>query len=300
LSDTLLINEFSPAHITTDTITSFSEKKIAIDVLRLDKIHPQLSGNKWFKLRYYIEAAQQQQKKTILTFGGAWSNHIVATAAACNLKKIKSIGIIRGEEAGILSPTLQQAKALGMQLVLINRTDYKNKQIPAAYLTSEVYTINEGGYGILGMKGAATILNFATQNKYTTICCAVGTGTMIAGLITAAEAGQKIIGISVLKNNFEIENKIAGLIERSDMSYHINHDYHFGGYANYQPALIDFMNKIYSESKIPTDFVYTGKLFYGINDLLSKNSIAADNKILLIHSGGLQGNASLDKGMLIY
>ncbi|MES1221761.1 MAG: pyridoxal-phosphate dependent enzyme, partial [Bacteroidota bacterium] len=200
--------------ITTDKISLnlFSEKNVEASVLRLDKIHPEISGNKWFKLRYYLEEAEQLNKKTIVTFGGAWSNHIVATAAACSENGFSSIGIIRGEETSTLSPTLKKAKELGMQLNFISREDYSLKKIPGEIKTEEYYIINEGGYGIKGAEGAATILDQCKKESFTHICCATGTGTMMAGLINAALPEQEVIGISVLKNNFDLEENVRSLL----------------------------------------------------------------------------------------
>src|SRR5690349_15684885 len=142
-----MIEKINFNNITVDRISlpAFKEKQIEVSVLRLDKIHPVISGNKWFKLRFYLEEAKEQQKKTILTFGGAYSNHIVATAAASQLNNFKSIGIIRGEEVEDLSPSLLQARKFGMQLIFVNREDYKEKRIPQELLNNETYVINEGG-----------------------------------------------------------------------------------------------------------------------------------------------------------
>ncbi len=277
----------------------FTENKIEADVLRLDKIHPLVSGNKWFKLRYYIEEAKQQGKKNILTFGGAWSNHIIATAAACHLNGLKATGMIRGEEAPELSPTLQQAKAIGMQLIFISREDYRKKKIPGD-LNDDTYVINEGGSGMKGVEGAATILDHCQKENYTHICCAAGTGTMTAGLAKAARRGTTIISISVMKNNPEIGENIISLSGTNKNDVVLLQDHHFGGYAKYQPALLHFMNDLYRQTGIPTDFVYTGKLFYAINDLAFKKYFPPRSKLLLIHSGGLQGNSSLDNGTLIF
>lgn len=288
-------------NITVDKISLpvFAEKKIEVSVLRLDKIHPVISGNKWFKLRFYLEDALQQKKKTIVTFGGAYSNHIVATSAACKLKHFKSIGIIRGEEAAELSHTLLQAKEMGMQFCFINREDYREKRIPAQIQNDENYFIPEGGYREKGMKGAATILDHCNKNNFTHYCCAVGTGTMMAGLIKASLPGQSVIGISVMKNNFELEKDVTSLLNGED-NFKIIHDHHFGGFAKYNSELIDFMNWFYKQTAIPTDFVYTGKLFFAVIELIKKDFFPLNSKLLLIHSGGLHGNASLQKGKLIF
>ena len=194
-------------------ISSFYKKEIEVDVLRLDKISPFVSGNKWFKLRYYLEEAKAKQKKGILTFGGAWSNHILATAAICKMNGLKSIGIIRGEEPTHLSFTLVKAKELGMQLYFISRTAYQNKEIPSISQSDEYYIVNEGGYGEQAAKGASTILDYCNKS-YSHYCCAVGTGTMMAGIINAIAPDQQVIGISVMKNNTALDEMIQTLVTR--------------------------------------------------------------------------------------
>jgi 1-aminocyclopropane-1-carboxylate deaminase len=274
-----------------------------IDVLRLDEIHPVVSGNKWFKLKNYLFEAIANNKKTILTFGGPYSNHIVATAAASQYYKLKSIGIIRGERPKILSHTLQQALSYDMELYFISRNDYKEKVIPGEVLSSldpnTVYIVNEGGYGKMGMLGAMEILEELNSNDYTHIIAAVGTGTMLSGIISAAHPDQKIIGIPVLKDD-SLELKIKALLPMERQRFQLIFDYHFGGYAKTSPELIQFMNNWYNQSGIPTDFVYTGKLFFAANDLLKKDFFPKGSKILIIHSGGLQGNLSLPQGTLIF
>jgi 1-aminocyclopropane-1-carboxylate deaminase len=274
-----------------------------IDVLRLDEIHPVVSGNKWFKLKNYLFEAIANNKKTILTFGGPYSNHIVATAAASQYYKLKSIGIIRGERPKILSHTLQQALSYDMELYFISRNDYKEKVIPGVVLSTidpnTIYIVNEGGYGKMGMLGAMEILEELNSNDYTHIIAAVGTGTMLSGIISAAHPDQKIIGIPVLKDD-SLELKIKALLPMERQRFQLIFDYHFGGYAKTSPELIQFMNNWYNQSGIPTDFVYTGKLFFAANDLLGKDFFPKGSKILIIHSGGLQGNLSLPQGTLIF
>jgi 1-aminocyclopropane-1-carboxylate deaminase len=274
-----------------------------IDVLRLDEIHPVVSGNKWFKLKNYLFEAIANNKKTILTFGGTYSNHIVATAAASQYYKLKSIGIIRGERPKILSHTLQQALSYDMELYFISRNDYKEKVIPGVVLSTidpnTIYIVNEGGYGKMGMLGAMEILEELNSNDYSHIIAAVGTGTMLSGIISAAHPDQKIIGIPVLKDD-SLELKIKALLPMERQRFQLIFDYHFGGYAKTSPDLIQFMNNWYKQSGMPTDFVYTGKLFFAANDLLEKDFFPKGSKILIIHSGGLQGNLSLPQGTLIF
>jgi 1-aminocyclopropane-1-carboxylate deaminase len=268
-------------------------------VLRLDKIHPVISGNKWFKLRYYIQEAKQLNRKQIVTFGGAWSNHIVATAAICKINNMAAVGIIRGEEPPTWSSTLLQAKEYGMQLHFISREAYTEKKIPPSLQNDENYFIAEGGFGQKGAAGAASILD--TINKsFTHYCCAVGTGTMMAGLINAIVPHQQVIGVSVMKNNRELNENVRSLVTNRSEEWQIFHDYHFGGYAKHTPGLIEFMNEFYRETGIPSDFVYTGKLFYALNDLVKADFFPSGSRLLLVHSGGLQGNSSLKKGTLIF
>ena len=296
------MQEINLNNITIDKLSLpfLIEKSLEADVLRLDKIHPVISGNKWFKLRYYLEEAKVQDKKTIVTYGGAWSNHILATAAACKLNSLNSIGIIRGEEATTLSPTLIKAKELGMQLFFITREDYKKGNVPEELNSSDYYFIPEGGYGVKGAEGASTILDYCEKENYSHICCAAGTGTMTAGLIKSSLPSNRVIAISVLKNNFALAEDINLLSGYEAKEFQIINDFHFGGYAKQKPELIDFMNEFYRQTNIPSDFVYTGKLFFAVNDLIEKNFFAPGGRLLIIHSGGLQGNASLSKGTLIF
>lgn len=292
-----MLTDLPSNSIPTINITDFFNREIHVSVLRLDMIHPVISGNKWFKLRFYIDEAIAQRKTTVLTFGGAWSNHIIATAAACKLNGLKATGLIRGEAPAALSPTLLQAREWGMELVFISRNDYRQKIIPAGLLRDTSYLIPEGGYGEMGARGAATMLDRVTKKDYTHYCCAVGTGTMMAGLTRAALPGQQIIGVSVLKNNHDLDRNVSVLCAGS-RSWQLLHGHHEGGYARHSPALIRFMNEFYGHTGIPSDFVYTGKLFFAIRRLIEDHFFPPGSRLLLIHSGGLQGNVSLPKGTL--
>jgi len=281
--------------IDTETISFplFDEKKIQADVLRLDKMHPDICGNKWFKLRYYLAEARQLGKANIVTFGGAWSNHLLATAAACRADGFFCTGIIRGERPMAFSPVLKKIEALGMQLVFISRGDYRSGEPPGIINLETSYVIPEGGYGELGARGAASIADYIQEHHYGFICCAAGTGTTAAGL----GRNSAVIAISVLRNN----NSLDGEIRKLDgEGVNILHNYHFGGYAKYTGELIEFMNAFFRATAIPSDFVYTGKLFFAIHDLVKKDHFDPGTKLLLIHSGGLIGNRSLSKGTLIF
>ncbi len=291
--------EISLEQITLESVPSLSKKGSTLSILRLDKVHPVVSGNKWFKLKHYLAEALEAKKNTIASFGGAFSNHIVALAYACKELKLASVGFIRGEAAG--SITLKDASEAGMQLHYISRNDFCDKnQLKNLYHQPNWYWVNEGGYGSTGAKGASTIFEIVNLNSFTHIVCAVGTGTMMGGLIEAAYSHQKIIGISVLKNNFSIEAEVKFLLNKQDQPFTILYDYHFGGYAKHTPILLNFMNELFLSEALPTDIVYTGKLMFAVNDLVEKKYFGDDANVLVIHSGGLQGNRSLAKGKLVF
>ena len=280
-----------------------TEKKVTLDILRLDKIHPVVSGNKWFKLKYYLQEAIARHKTTVATFGGAWSNHIAAVAFACKETGLKSIGIVRGEQPAVLSETLKNAVQCGMELHYVSREDYSRKyQIIEKYAEKDWYWINEGGYGLLGAKGASEILNNIDLSTYSHVIVAVGTGTTLAGFLLIKENMPQIIGISCMKGNFSLEKEILTLAgaDKTQTSFQIIHDYHFGGYGKHPSSLIDFINEIYLQHQLPLDIVYTGKTFYAIKDLTRKDFFNPGSRLLMVHSGGLQGNRSLPEQVLAF
>lgn len=283
-------------------VKSLSDTQVQTNILRLDLIHPVISGNKWFKLKYYLEEAKKKHAVCLASFGGAYSNHIVALACAAKEKGFKSMGFIRGDESTPLSATLLQAQAYGMQFIFVDREAYRDKDaITQQYHQPGWYWIPEGGYGTLGAKGAADILKTADSSAYTHIFCATGTGTMMSGLILSAQPHQKIIGISVLKNHLSLEEEIKTLLtEVVYASFECVHGYHFGGYAKHPESLLTFMRELWQHDALPTDIVYTAKLCYAVKDLIAQKQFPVNSKLLLIHSGGLQGNRSLAQGSLPY
>jgi 1-aminocyclopropane-1-carboxylate deaminase/D-cysteine desulfhydrase-like pyridoxal-dependent ACC family enzyme len=281
LMDNLIKSLFNyPLSIDHVNLHELDLHHIQLDVLRLDKIHPVISGNKWFKLKEWLTTAISQGRRQIVTFGGAWSNHILAAACTAHYAGFSSTGIIRGEKPANPSPTLLGAEEYGMQLVYISREEYRKKEEPA-YLADlaarypNAIIIPEGGAGQPGITGSMDILKQVDSSLYTHILCAVGTGTTCKGLMAAAGPGQEVIGVSVLAP-----------------------PYHFGGYARHTPDLLNFMNSWYLATGIPSDIVYTGKLFYAAMDMVRKGEFPPNAKLLLIHSGGLQGNRSLPAGVL--
>ncbi|MEY3675975.1 MAG: hypothetical protein RJB67_465 [Bacteroidota bacterium] len=284
-------------------ITGLCNNTLSISILRADLIDPVVSGNKWFKLQLYVRDAIAAGKTTLATFGGPYSNHIVATSKYGASMGLQTVGFIRGEKPTTLSPTLIDAMENGMTLHFISREDFaQTEKIISLNHDPSWAWIPEGGYGIKGAEGASALLTIKNTQSFDTIICAVGTGTMMAGLIKGAATHQKIIGISVLKNNLSIDNEINALLTtaESKKNFEMIHGYDFGGYAKHTPALIRFMNDSYKNLELPLDFVYTAKLLYAAEDLASKGKFEPASKILLIHSGGLQGNRSFKKGTLIF
>ena len=289
-------------NINIQAVPSFCLKGIQLAVLRLDELHPIVSGNKWFKLKYYLQQAQEENADTIASFGGPYSNHLVALAFAAKKYNLQSVGYVRSNEDEPITPTLLEAKQYGMHLKFLGRNNFQSlkTELFENNVTSNTYFVDEGGYGTLGAKGAATILSNEKTNSYSHIICAVGTGTMMAGLINAAKPHQHVIGIPVLKNEATIRNEITQLITNKETPFTLLHDFHLGGYAKTNQSQFDFMNLLWATEKIPTDMVYTSKLFMAVKSLLANNYFSPTAKILMIHSGGLQGNRSLPAGTLLF
>ncbi len=267
--------------------------KIQLDIKREDLIHSEISGNKFRKLKYNVLEAKKANKKTLLTFGGAYSNHIAATAVAGKLFGFKTIGIIRGEELTTtknLNSTLTYAQSQGMHLRFISREAYKEKDTSAFLQKLEndfgdFYHLPEGGTNSLAIKGCEEILTKHDTN-YDYICVSVGTGGTMTGIINASTRNQKIIGYSALKGDF-LKNEIVALADKDN--WKITDDYCFGGYAKVNATLIDFINNFKKTTLISLDPVYTGKMLYGITDMVKKEKIQKNSRILAIHTGGLQG-----------
>ena len=265
-----------------------------ISIKRLDLIHPQISGNKFFKLKYNLLAARQQGFEKVLTFGGAYSNHIAATAFAAHQFGFQSLGMIRGEELAQrpFNPTLATAQQFGMQLEFISRNAYRQKDQPdfLQHLQQQYpdfYLIPEGGTNALAVQGCREILT-TEDAQFDLICCAVGTGGTLAGLIEASQQHQQLLGVSALKGDF-LTHEVAQLTTKRN--WRILDDYCCGGYAKTTPELIQFIQTFEQRYNIPLEQVYTGKMLRGIFDLIDQDKIGPDQKILLIHTGGLQGRA---------
>jgi 1-aminocyclopropane-1-carboxylate deaminase len=266
---------------------------VDITIKRLDLVHPQISGNKFFKLKYNFEHAKQLGFNGVLTFGGAYSNHIAATAYAAKLFGFKSIGIIRGDELATkpLNPTLATAQQFDMNFQFISRQQYQQKATDA-FLQNlqqnypDFYVIPEGGTNELAIKGCKEILSIEDKTDFDVICCAAGTGGTLSGIIEASDTHQKIIGFSALKGDF-LKDEISQFTQKSN--WQITDEFCFGGYAKTHPQLFDFIKSFEDQYNIPLEQVYTAKMMFGLTKLIERNEITKESRVLVIHTGGLQG-----------
>lgn len=274
------------------------EKKIELFIKREDLIHPFVSGNKFRKLKYNLQEAKKLKKNALLTFGGAFSNHILAIAVAGKLAGFKTFGIIRGDELGKNleetlkeNATLREAHKNGMKFQFVSREQYRQKSSfgfveKMKNKWGDFYLIPEGGTNYLAVKGCEEILTKEDQ-QFNYICAAVGTGGTISGLIKSLKKDQKVIGFPALKGNFLSEEIKKYTIKNDNWS--LIKDYHFGGYAKFNDHLVDFINTFKEETSILLDPIYTGKMLFGILDLIRKEHFSEGTKILAIHTGGIQG-----------
>lgn len=283
-----------------DTIEKYG---VDLYIKREDLTDPYISGNKFRKLKYNLIHAKEKRFETLLTFGGAYSNHIHAVAYAGFKYDFKTIGIIRGEETLPLNPTLEDASSFGMDFHYISRTDYRNKYnrtflVDLKEEYGDFYLVPEGGSNALAVKGCTEILNGVTL-PFDHVCCACGTGGTIAGIIAGLDGGKNIWGFPALKNGEFLKKVIAKLIFEYNSKSYENWDliteYHFGGYAKYNMQLINFINKFMDVHDIQLDPIYTGKLLYGIYDCIKTGFFKSGEKVLAIHTGGLQGISGFNK-----
>ena len=292
---------FKPILSKNQLVWNFPDKNIQVYLKREDLIHPFVSGNKYRKLKYNLIHAIENNYTRVITFGGAYSNHIAATAYACQSINIPCIGIIRGqelerlaEEKFVSNPTLQFAHQCGMKFKFVSRKAYRDKEkLQLEFLTNQpnTYVIPEGGTNHLAVKGCQEILS-ATDKNFDYITSSCGTGGTFAGLIEASEKHQKLIGFSALKGNF-LQQEIQQLTQKKNWS--LITDYHFGGYAKVTDGLVHWMNHFFQKTKIRLDPIYTAKMMFGLEDLIKSDYFSKNTRILAIHTGGLQGIEGINK-----
>ena len=273
------------------------QKEITLYVKRDDLIHPHIQGNKWRKLKYNLYEARMNKQNTLLTFGGAYSNHIYATAAAAKLFHFNAIGIIRGEEPQVKSATLQFAAEQGMDLHYMDREMYRQKDDPINIESLRVqigdfYYLPEGGTNMLALDGVSEIVE-EIETPFDYLCVPCGTGGTLAGLVAGLKGEKQVLGFSSLKGNDTLTPVIKKLVTdytgQNFSNFSINFDYHFGGYAKVKPELIEFIKQFKSKFDIQLEPVYTGKMFFGLFDLIQKDYFPKGSVVVALHTGGLQG-----------
>lgn len=304
---------YSPLQLLEDPVLASFGLKLYLK--RDDLLHPTVSGNKWRKLKYNLQEAASQQKRRILTFGGAYSNHIYATAAAGQLFGFETIGIIRGEETLPLNPTLSFASDCGMHLHYVDRQTYAHKY-QWEFLDSlsdrfgDFYLLPEGGTNALAVKGCSEIISEIKMDEsappYDYICCCCGTGGTLAGLAASLPAGKKALGFSALKGGDFLAGDVKQVLKAyrnafdcpslNTNNFQLISDYHFGGYAKTTPELLQFIQKFEHRHGILLDQVYTGKMMAGLYDMIQQGAFRSSETIIALHTGGLQGRSpELDK-----
>ncbi len=308
LYDMKRITPLSKSPIQNLKLPLFEKQNITVDVLREDLSHPIIQGNKLRKLLYNLLNAKKKGNETILTFGGAFSNHIAAVSAAGKEFGFRTIGMIRGEETLPLNPTLAQCKKDGMELHYIDRATYriKHTQDFKDYLRNEFgsfYLIPEGGTNYYAINGCMEIIPNYCDYDY--ICCPIGTGGTAAGIILGNKGRSKIIGFSALKGGEfltkDIYNHIQSVTNDEELtselmaSFELNTDFHLGGYAKLTEELLTFVRGFYQEHHVKWDTIYNGKMAFGVWELLKENYFPKNSSILLIHTGGMQGIKGIEQ-----
>ena len=274
----------------------FTEKEVTLHVLRLDQVHPYISGNKWYKLKYNVEEFLRQEKEFMVTFGGAYSNHIIAVAAAAEELGFKCAGIIRGDELNENSnPALKFAARSGMKLFFVSRNNYRQIRetgnLPAAFYgdlriePQDVFLIPEGGSNAHAVRGCAEIIS-SIPAEFDFISCPCGTGTTLAGFTSSLNSTRQGIGFAVLQGENFLEADILQL-NGGRKNFKVVHDYSFGGYARSTRELQSFCDDFFLKHHFVAEPVYTGKMFFGLYDLIGKNYFRKGSRIIAVHTGGV-------------
>lgn len=290
-----------PAPLLLDLPEPFAERAgVRLRLLRDDLLYPELPGNKWRKLKYNLLAAREQGHDTLLTFGGAYSNHLAAVAAAGRRQGFRTIGVVRGEEAATLSPTLQQCRLDDMELHFVSREAYRRRDEAAwvgEWLTAlgPAYVLPEGGTNALALRGVAELVQEldAAGETYDALAVACGTGGTLAGLLTGLDGRRLAVGVAALKGADWLRAEVDALTEQATgrryANYHLHLNAHFGGYARYSAELLAFIDSFYQRHHVLLDPVYTGRLLAGVLQLIEAGHFAPGSTVVAIHTGGLQG-----------
>lgn len=275
----------------------YGSKVAAVDMLRLDLLHPIISGNKWYKLRLNVMYAKDNGYQTIVTFGGGYSNHLAATAFTAKIAGLNSVGIVRGKY-DTLTPTLEECIRDGMKLIFVTKEDYNRKGEPEWEQElvrdfDNLFIVPEGGANEWGRKGAG-LISFFIKPNYTHVLLAVGTGTTMAGIRNKTNVDQAILGFAPMKGGAYLKDHIEPhLYLAHNVNWEIFDQWHFGGFGKWNDDLINFINDFYLSNQIPLDIVYTSKMMFGVRELINSGYFKPTDRLLCIHSGGLQGNVTV-------
>lgn len=288
-----------PASLPLDAIhwPVFDRAGISVTVLRLDAVDPVISGNKWFKLRHNLHQARAAGATSLISFGGAWSNHLHALAHAASLCDLPVRAYVRGELPEPLNPCLADCRAAGMALVPLDRASYRRRYDPGFLATlvgsdDGAFVIPEGGANEAGILGCSDICQYIPPGCFDQLVLACGTGTTMAGLLR--QAREPVIGIQVLKGQAYLQAEVAGLLHKHGIepvvNWHVEDGYHRGGYCRVDDALLEFCRDIETSSGVPLEPVYSGKLLMALCDMAAAGRFEPGSRLCVIHGGGLQGN----------
>ena len=285
---------FKPSLLTKIDVPLCAHKAIELWLKRDDQLHPVISGNKWRKLKFSLDHALYSGADTIISMGGVYSNHLHALAFAGKALGLKTIAYIRGEAPAVLTPTLVDLTAWGMELRFISRTDYRQLRhykgcLDLPGLKPQQYWLPEGGAQALALNGVAELVA-EIDVAYDYLCVPCGTGATLAGLIAATPNNVSLLGFAALKNAGFLNTDVSSLLAQDKNNWQINLDYHFGGFASTTPELLSFISAFETQTGIPLEPVYTGKMMYALYDLISKAYFSAGQRIIAVHTGGLQGD----------
>ena len=285
---------FNPSLLTKIDEPLCAHKGIELWMKRDDQLHPVISGNKWRKLKFILDHALYSGADTIISMGGVYSNHLHALAYIGKVLGLKTIAYVRGEAPAVLTPTLVDLKTWGMELRFISRTEYRQLRhykgcLDLPGLKPQQYWLPEGGAQDLALCGVAELVT-EIDIAYDHLCVPCGTGATLAGLISATSDNISLIGFAALKKAGFLNADISSLLKQSKSNWQINLDYHFGGFASTTPDLLNFISAFEAKTTIQLEPVYTGKMMYALYDLISKGHFSAGQRIIAIHTGGLQGD----------
>jgi 1-aminocyclopropane-1-carboxylate deaminase len=270
------------------------DHQVSLWIKRDDLLHPIISGNKWRKLKYNLDAGLSLGAHTFISMGGAYSNHLHALAYLGKVLDLKTIGYVRGKCPAILTPSLQDMQNWGMELRFISRSEYRHyrnykNNLDFPHLKTDEFWIPEGGANVLALKGVAEVVN-EIDISYDTLCIACGTGTTLAGLINSVSEEKTLMGFAAFKNANFLESDVQSVVTNHQNNWKIVHDYHFGGFAKINSKLNEFMAEFEHRNAVELEPVYTGKMLFGLYDLIGKGYFKPGQCIIALHTGGLQGN----------